>query len=74
MNSPTLLCIDDRPQMLKLRKSTLESQGYSVKLASSGYSAIKTLKETSVAAVLLRPRCFGRAGRFQTSHLKIWII
>jgi hypothetical protein len=28
MDSPTLLCIDDRPQMLKLRKITLESQGY----------------------------------------------
>ena len=27
MNSPTLLCIDDRPQMLELRKGTLESQG-----------------------------------------------
>ena len=53
MNSPTLLCIDDRPQMLKLRKWTLESQGYIVKLASNGYDAIKTLEESSVAAVLL---------------------
>jgi len=53
MDSPTLLCIDDRPQILGLRKATLESQGYSVKLASSGYTAIKTLEETSVAAVLL---------------------
>ena len=53
MNSPTLLCIDDRPQMLGLRKATLESKGYRVKLASSGYSAIKTLEKTSVVAVLL---------------------
>ena len=53
MDSPTLLCIDDRPQMLKLRKGTLESQGYCVKLASSAYDAIKTLEEASVAAVLL---------------------
>jgi CheY-like chemotaxis protein len=53
MNSPTLLCIDDRPQMLELRKATLESHGYCVELASSGYTAIKTLEETAVAAVLL---------------------
>jgi DNA-binding NtrC family response regulator len=53
MDSPTLLCIDDRPPMLELRKATLESQGYSVKLKSGGYTAIKTLEETSVATVLL---------------------
>jgi DNA-binding NtrC family response regulator len=53
MDSATLLCIDDRPQMLELRKATLESQGFCVKLASSGYTAIKTLEETSVVAVLL---------------------
>jgi DNA-binding NtrC family response regulator len=51
MDSPTLLCVDDRPQMLELRKAALESKGYCVKLASSGYTAIKTLEETSVAAV-----------------------
>ena len=44
MDSPTLLCIDDRPQILGLRKATLESQGYSVKLASSGYTAIKDVR------------------------------
>jgi CheY-like chemotaxis protein len=53
MDSTTLLCIDDRPQVLRLRKATLESHGYCVKLASSGYVAIKTLEKTSVAAVLL---------------------
>jgi hypothetical protein len=38
MDFPTLLCIDDRPQVLELRKATLESQRYCVKLASSGYT------------------------------------
>jgi hypothetical protein len=37
MDPPTLLCIDDRPQMLKLRKSSLESYGYCVKFAASEY-------------------------------------
>lgn len=39
MPSPIVLCIDDRPQMLKLRKATLESIGYCVKTASSAGAA-----------------------------------
>ena len=50
---PTVLCIDDRPQALELRKTILESHGYCVKIASSGHTAIKMLEETPVAAVLL---------------------
>ena len=53
MDSPTVLCIDDRPQVLELRKATLESHGYSVEMASSSYTAITMLEQTSVAAVLL---------------------
>jgi len=52
MDSPTLLCID-LPQVLELRKKTLESQGYSVKLASSRHTAMKMLEESLVGAVLL---------------------
>jgi len=53
MDPHTVLCIDDRPQVLALRKETLESHGYSVRIASSGYIAMKTLEKTSVTAVLL---------------------
>ena len=53
MDSPTLLCIDDRPQILELRKAVLEPHGYCVTFAWSTYSAIKVLEETSVGAVLL---------------------
>jgi len=53
MDSPTVLCIDDRPQVLDLRKATLESHGYRVKIASSGYTAMKILEERSAVAVLL---------------------
>jgi len=70
MNSPTLLCIDDRPQMLKLRKWTLESQGYIVKLASNGYDAIKTLEESSVAAVLLEYKQEGMDAEAVAYHIK----
>ena len=70
MDSLTLLCIDDRPQMLELRKATLESQGYCVKLASSGYAAIRTLEETSVAAVLLEYKQEGMDAEAIACHIK----
>src|ERR1700728_1714496 len=70
MDSPTLLCIDDRLQMLELRKATLESQGYCVKLASSGHDAIKTLEQASVAAVLLEYKQEGMDAEAVASHIK----
>ena len=53
-----------------LRKATLESQGFSVKLASSGYTAIKTLEETSVAAVLLEYKQEGIDAESVACHIK----
>ena len=70
MNSPTLLCIDDLPQALELRRATLESQGFSVKLASNGYDAIKMLEESSVAAVLLEYKQEGIDVEAVACHLK----
>jgi len=32
IESPTVLCIDDRPQVLNLRKATLKAYGYYVKV------------------------------------------
>jgi CheY-like chemotaxis protein len=53
MDSPLVLCIDDLPQVLELRKNVLESHGYCVKLASSGHTAMKLLENAPVSAVLL---------------------
>ena len=39
MNTPTVLCIDDRPQVLELRKAALESHRCRVKIESSSYAA-----------------------------------
>jgi DNA-binding NtrC family response regulator len=58
----TVLCIDDRPQVLDLRKATLESHGYRVKIASSGYTAMKILEERSAVAVLLEYKQEGMDG------------
>ncbi|MGA9446350.1 MAG: response regulator [Candidatus Sulfotelmatobacter sp.] len=70
MESPTVLCIDDRPQVLELRKATLESRGYCVKTASSGYTAMKMLEETSVAAVLLEYKLDGMDAEAVACHIK----
>jgi CheY-like chemotaxis protein len=43
MDALTLLCIDDSPQLLELRKALLESHGYRVKTALSGHTAMKML-------------------------------
>jgi DNA-binding NtrC family response regulator len=70
MNSHTVLCIDDRPQMLELRKATLEAHGYCVKLASSAYTVMKMLENTSVTAVLLEYKQEGMDAEAVASHIK----
>ena len=67
---PPVLCIDDRPQALELRKATLESHGYCVKLASSGYTAMKMLEDTPVAAVLLEYKMEGMDAEAVACHIK----
>jgi two-component system response regulator QseB len=70
MKSPTVLCIDDCPQLLELRKATLVSHGYCVKIASCGYTAIKMLEETPVAAVLLEYKREGMDAEAVACHIK----
>ena len=70
MDSVTVLCIDDRPQVLELRKASLEGHGYCVKIASSGYAAIKLLEETLVAAVLLEFKQEGMDAEAVACHIK----
>src|SRR6202158_4676937 len=70
MDSPTVLCIDDRPQVLELRKATLESHGFSVNIAASSYTALKMLNETSVAAVLLKYKLEGMDTEAVACHIK----
>ena len=67
---PTVLCIDDRPQVLELRQATLESHGYCVNIASSGHTALKILEETSVAAVLLEYKLEGMDSEAVAFHIK----
>ncbi|MGA3209846.1 MAG: response regulator [Terriglobales bacterium] len=70
MDAPTVICIDDRPQMLELRKATLEPLGYCVKIASSSYTAMKILEEAPVAAVLLEYKTEGLDPEAIACHVK----
>ena len=70
MDSPTVLYIDDLPQALELRKATLESHGYRVKIAPSGYPALKMLEETPVTAVLLEYKTEGMDAEAVACHIK----
>src|ERR1039457_4792308 len=70
MESPTVLCIDDLRQALELRKATLESHGYCVKIASSGDAAMKMLEESPVAAVLLEYKPEGIDAEAVARHIK----
>jgi len=70
MDSPLVLCIDDLPQVLELRKATLESHGYCVKIASTGQTAIKVLEDAPVAAVLLEYKQEGMDAEAVAWHIK----
>jgi two-component system, response regulator FlrC len=70
MDSPTVLCIDDRAQALDLRRATLESRGYRVKVASSSVAAINMLETTSVAGVLLEYKLEGMDAEAVALHIK----
>ncbi len=70
MDSPLVLCIDDLPPALELRKATLESHGYSVKIASSGHTAMKLLEDAPVAAVLLEYKQEGIDAEAVAWHIK----
>ena len=53
MKRAAILCIDDEPTGLILRKMLLEGEGYSVLLASSGLEGLATLRSSRVEAVVL---------------------
>jgi CheY-like chemotaxis protein len=67
----TLLCIDDRPQRLEVRKSLLESYGYRVRTAFSGDAAMMMLQHTRVAAVLLEYKTEDMDAEVVASRIKL---
>src|SRR4051812_20848955 len=53
VRAPIVLCIDDLPELLEVRKAVLKTRGYRVETATSGCAAMRTLRAMSVDAVLL---------------------
>ena len=49
----TLLCVDDEPTVLAVRKMLLESVGYKVLLAQSGAEGLKILQSERIQTVIL---------------------
>ena len=50
---PTILCIDDIPQVLLSRKALLETRGYEVLTADDGPCGIEVARRYPINAVLL---------------------
>ncbi len=59
---PTILCIDDRKESLKIRKQMLEMKGYSVLTADNGASGLRLLSDNRVDAVILDYKMEGMDG------------
>ncbi len=70
MFSPVVLCVDDHPELLKLRKASLESLGFSVETAMSATSAIHALEIMPVAAVLIEYKSEGLDAEAAAFHIK----
>jgi len=56
MDSPNVLCIDDRPQVLELRKATLESHGYQRPQAMKVQRRFKNMNIVGRATRFSKPR------------------
>jgi CheY-like chemotaxis protein len=70
MPPPALLCIDDRPELLQLRKTFFERLGYSVTIATTSFAAIAVLENTEVAAVLMDYKSEGMDAEAVAMHIK----
>jgi CheY-like chemotaxis protein len=67
----TILCIDDEPETLRLRKELLEMHGFTVLTASSGVEGLRLLTQSrGVDLVLLDYAMPGMAGDRVAEELK----
>lgn len=62
MNPATILVVDDEPQIRRVMRTTLSSQGYAITDARSGDEALNKLREEHVDLVLLDINMPGLSG------------
>lgn len=62
MNSATVLVVDDEPQIRRVLRTTLTSQGYAVIEARSGDEALEAIRGEQVDLILLDLNMPGRSG------------
>jgi CheY-like chemotaxis protein len=68
--SPVILCIEDKPNALFLRKTVLEKSGYTVLSATSGSEALGLLKAQHVDLVLSDHYLRGELGTAIAAEMK----
>ena len=62
MTSATVLIVDDEPQIRRVLRTTLTSQGYAVLEARTGDEALEAIRNEQVDLVLLDLNMPGRSG------------
>jgi CheY-like chemotaxis protein len=69
--SLTILCIDDEPNVLIVRKMLLESVGYRVLLAESGPQGLEILQRENVHTVIVDYKMPDMTGSEVAEHIRI---
>jgi len=67
---PLILCIEDEPIHLLLRKKVLERDGYDVIGVTTGDDAVKTLREAPVCAIVADHMLQGTTGTELAKEMK----
>ncbi len=70
MRSPVLLLVDDRPQLLQVRKSHLEPFGFLVVTAATICATIAVLENMAIDAVLMEYKSEGMDSEAVAFHIK----
>ncbi len=70
--APVVLCINDRQELLALRKETLERLGCSVLTAKSSVEGMKILRQIPIDAVLIEYQREGMDAEAMAFHIK-WL-
>jgi len=70
MLPPIILCIDDRPEMLNIRKTSLQRLGYQVETASNVTNAITAAATLPISVVLLDYKLEGMDAQAFAHQLK----